>query len=357
MPGGLERLAYALSQGARVSWYMGQYLLARRLSGPPRLLDPALPPAPRFADLMRGLADLFERDWANIQARRYRPPHDMAGNPLRAARSALAFFDDLPQVNVRRRHRLHGTVRETAAGGHYPRYYLQDFHYQTDGYLSRHSAELYDHQVEVLFGGGADAMRRQGLVPLAEFMAGRRQPATRLVDLGCGTGRFLSFVKDNYPRLEITALDLSPYYLAAARRYLRRFSRWRAVQANAEALPFAAASLDLVTCVYLFHELPRRARRVVAGEIARVLRPGGRLILVDSLQLGDRPDYDGLLLRFPKRFHEPYFDDYVRQDFDALFGAAGLRPAGSTLAYLSKVMVWDRGGGPAPPGRFDTECA
>jgi ubiquinone/menaquinone biosynthesis C-methylase UbiE len=345
MPSGLERVAYALSQGARVSWYMGQYLLARRLAAPAPPLDTTLPPGPSFAELMRGLGRLFEQDWANIQARRYRPPHDMADNPLRAVRRALAFFDDLPRVDRRRRRGIHNTVRETAPQGRYPRYYLQDFHHQTDGYLSPRSAELYDHQVEVLFGGGADAMRRQGLVPLAQFMAERRQAATRLADLGCGTGRFLGFVKDNYPRLDVTALDLSPYYLAEARRWLRPFSRWRAMQANAEALPIATASLDLVTCVYLFHELPRDARRAVAREIARVLRPGGRLILVDSLQLGDRPDYDGLLLRFPKRFHEPYFDDYVRQDFDALFGALGLRPAGQTLAYLSKVMVWDRDGG------------
>ena len=48
----------------------------------------------------------------------------------------------------------------------YPDYYLQNFHHQTDGYLSDHSAGLYDLQVEILFNGTADAMRRRVLAPL-----------------------------------------------------------------------------------------------------------------------------------------------------------------------------------------------
>ena len=44
-----------------------------------------------------------------------------------------------------------------------------------------------------------------------------------------------------------------------------------------------------------------------SSEFARVLKPGGRLVLVDSLQHGDEPDYDGLLELFPQSFHEPYY--------------------------------------------------
>ena len=44
----------------------------------------------------------------------------------------------------------------------------------------------------------------------------------------------------------------------------------------------------------MMHELPPKVRREMIGEAARVLKPGGRLVIVDSLQRRDVPDYDGL---------------------------------------------------------------
>ena len=119
-------------------------------------------------------------------------------------------------------------------------------------------------------------------------------------------------VKVNWPRLHVTGLDLSPHYLDAARRTLAPWSRTRFVEGVAEAMPFADGEFDIVTCIYLFHELPPRVRAAVAREIARVLRPGGTLILVDSLQTGDEPDYDAMLDSFPILFHEPYYASYLR---------------------------------------------
>jgi SAM-dependent methyltransferase len=94
-----------------------------------------------------------------------------------------------------------------------------------------------------------------------------------------------------------------------------------------------------VTCVYLFHELPREVRRRVAGEMARVLRPGGCLVFVDSFQRGDEPAFDGLLELFPLAYHEPYFADFVRDDLVRLFADAGLETVGAERAYMSKVLT------------------
>jgi len=67
---------------------------------------------------------------------------------------------------------------------------------------------------------------------------------------------------------------------------------------NAELLPVPDESQDAVTSIFLFHELPPKVHRTVFRECARVLKPGGRLVLVDSLQRGDQPDYEGLLYHF-----------------------------------------------------------
>jgi ubiquinone/menaquinone biosynthesis C-methylase UbiE len=76
----------------------------------------------------------------------------------------------------------------------------------------------------VLFNGAADAMRRQALVALAGHLEGRRLADQPLLDVACGTGRFLRAVKHNYPRLPVTGLDLSEPYLAKARRALAPWS-------------------------------------------------------------------------------------------------------------------------------------
>ena len=84
------------------------------------------------------------------------------------------------------------------------------------------------------------------------------------MDLACGTGSFLREVKSNWPRLHVTGLDLSPHYLAVARRELAAWSRTRLVEGTAEAIPFADGEFTVVTCIYLFHELPPRIRRAVS---------------------------------------------------------------------------------------------
>jgi len=132
----------------------------------------------------------------------------------------------------------------------YPDYYLKTYHWQTDGWLSSASAKVYEVSTETLFLGRQDAMQRTALVPLAHWVhtasaAGSSDEAAagdtasgeaavgeaagtrvikadgegaRLLEVGCGTGRFLTFVRDNYPKMAVTGLDLSPFYLMEARK-------------------------------------------------------------------------------------------------------------------------------------------
>jgi len=343
MPMLVERIAYRAAQRLRVSWYFGQKWLSARLTddvpAPPELKQ-------RMPDRARILADLhalLDQDWRNIEQGLYRLPEGGV-DPVAALRKARRYFADLRQVNARRRADANDEIFRATPPGRYPRYYLQNFHYQTDGWLSRRSAELYDHQVEVLFGGGADAMRRQALVPLGRVLAKRGVRNATLLDLACGTGRFLREVKSNYPKLTVTALDLSPHYLELAREALAPWSGTTFLEAPAEAVPAADASFDAITCIFLFHELPVKTRRQVAAEMARLLRRGGAAIIADSIQLGDAPEYDALVEYFPHAFHEPYYAQYAREDLPALFAASGLTLAESRIAYFAKVMTFVKPG-------------
>ena len=112
--------------------------------------------------------------------------------------------------------------------------------------------------------------------------------------------------------------------------------------ANAEAIPLEIESQDAVTATFMFHELPPRVRRIVFAEIARILKRGGRLVVLDSLQTGDEPDYDGILELFPQNYHEPYYVSYLKEDFGAIAAACGLTPIRDVKAFVSKVMIFDK---------------
>lgn len=344
MVSAFDKIIYDTAQVARVSWFFGQKLLATRLSKPTPLPDSLRGrPMPDRRRILADLRKLLEQDWRNIEAGVYAAPEDWRGNPLAELRNAVDFFTDLGAVEARRHGGPEGALLDLPEADHYPSYYRHNFHFQSDGYLSLSSARRYDHQVEVLFGGGAAAMRRQALVPLREALLDAEVGArsARLLDIACGTGAFLTEVKRNYPRLAVSGVDLSLPYLTVARRQLTAWSRTSLAQGNAETLPLADSSMDVVSCVYLFHELPGAARRAVAAEIARVLKPNGRLIFVDSLQTGDEPDYDAMLDWFPVAFHEPYYASYLRENLDQLFAPALQRVDGAP-AYLSKVLSYRR---------------
>ena len=164
----------------------------------------------------------------------------------------------------------------------------------------------------------------------------------RLLDIGCGTGRFLDFVKQAWPRLAACGLDMSEAYVRHAQRRLAGRSRMKFVVGKAEAIPAPDNSQDAVTSIFVFHELPPQVRRAALAECARVLRPGGRLVLLDSLQRGDRPDYEGLLELFPQNYHEPFYLSYIEEDFAALARDCGLTRVRDVPAFVSKVMVFDK---------------
>ena len=344
------RVAYGASQLPRIAWYVGHSLAVRRLAEAARHRDgkKARPsahtnsPVPDRRRLYADMAILLQQDLANIEAGLYPLPADHDGSLLTLLHRSRLFFADLPAIHRRRENSARHEVLTEKTRGKRPRYYLQNFHFQTGGWMTDNSASRYDTQVEVLFNGTANATRRQALPQLHEVFAGRDQRKLSLLDIGCGTGRFLNSLKQAWPRLPALGLDMSEPYIRYARRHLKRWSRINLAVGNAETLPAPNESQDAVTSIFVFHELPPKVRRIVFRECARVLKPGGRLVLVNSLQRGDQPNYEGILELFPQNYHEPYYKGYTNENFSALAAGCGLTHIRDVKAFVSKVMVFDK---------------
>ena len=340
----LEAARQSARAAVKAAWWGAAGLIARRVAAPeearPEGFTPTAPAAPA-ADIRRAWMSAFRKDARDVAEGLYPARDDQPPGLAASVRRAADFLSDARQVEARRRRGDGAEVRTSAPESHaYPAYYRQNFHFQTGGWFTADSARRYDAQVEALFAGTAAAMRRRALSILARHWRGRDHRGLTILDLACGSGVFLPDLAATFPRARLTGLDLSPAYLAEAARDAR--GRAALVQANAEQLPFADGSLDAVTCIYLFHELPPKVRRRVAAEIGRVLKPGGVLAFADSVQPKDEPALDRLLEAFPAYFHEPYYRSYSKLDLDALFAPAGLRPRLSDAAFLTKAILFEK---------------
>jgi ubiquinone/menaquinone biosynthesis C-methylase UbiE len=337
----LGMLGQLVHHSVRVGWY---FALARILEqqterhGGRRAVRRSLP-APALGELMRDIGALLLKDAAAVGSAIYPSMHDEHGSPLDYLLRVREMFTDLPGSLARHKTVDIATVLDNPGTHGLPDYFVQDFHFQTGGYLSAQSARLYDVQVETLFMGAAGPMRRLALAAIANYVRGRDQRRLSFVDVACGTGRFLRNVREAFPAMPMTGVDLSSAYLSEARRFLQGLRSVSLVAANAEKLPFESASQDIVSTIFLFHELPAAVRRRVSAEIARILKPAGLLVFVDSLQMGDRPGWDGLLETFPDRFHEPFYRHYVTDDLDGMFADAGLAAVSTETAFLAKIMT------------------
>src|SRR5438445_9788371 len=303
------------------------------------------------SSLKRRIEQLFDEDWQDADAGLY-PRELIEALPWREYALAVPkLLADLPRTRERIRNRRHDELPEQLAA-RYPDYYARNFHYQTDGYLGHTSAELYDLQVERLFGGTADAMGRGLIPPVVRFAraqgyadpdggAAMARPL-KLLDVACGTGHLLRMIGAALPGAKLFGVDLSPHYLARARETLPRELDLSLVCENAEELPFPDGHFDAATNVFLLHELPPEVRARILAEMTRVVRPGGLVVVADSLQLKDAPELHHELHAFPDRFHEPYYPSYIRDDLAGRVREASPEVCEARLAFLTKVAVGHR---------------
>ncbi len=157
-------------------------------------------------------------------------------------------------------------------------------------------------------------------------------PMCRVLDLGCSVGvstqALACWLNDRADRAgvdrpELIGLDLSPDMLAVAQVRDREglVREWR--HAAAEATGLEAASFDLISLQFVCHELPQQATHAVLAEAARLLRPGGALVMVDQ------DPQSSVLQRLPAaiatllKSTEPYIEEYFQLDMPAALKSAG----------------------------------
>lgn len=297
-----------------------------------------------FKAVRLSLHELLECDIARIERGLYPPEVLMPESPLEHMRRLPLLLREGVRASRRRLEKEARVFGEEAQDllKDVPDYYQRNFHFQGDGYLSELSAELYEHQVEVLFGGAADAMRRLIIQPLKEKFGSTDGAGLTFLEIGAGTGRATRFVRMAFPKAKIVAVDLSGPYLKRAQKQLERFNRHDFIEADAAKLPFQDQKFDAVYSVFLFHELPKDVRRDVVREGIRVLKPGGFYGFVDSLQLGDTVELDEALKQFPVHYHEPFYRGYLETPMAPLLEAEGLKIFSRGTGFFSKFIAAEK---------------
>lgn len=148
-----------------------------------------------------------------------------------------------------------------------------------------HNATMYDLLMWLYHRGRERAFRKE-ILRLAALA-----PGQSVLDIGCGTGTLAIAAKQVVGAVGIVrGIDASPEMVARARAKAARLRADVPFETElAEALPYAGARFDVVLSTLMLHHFPSKLRAQAIREIRRVLKPGGRVVIVDFQDSGSKP--------------------------------------------------------------------
>lgn len=195
-----------------------------------------------------------------------------------------------------------------------PAYLVQNFHGIPNGYFSHKVASTYHLGFEIATLGLLNAARNWQASTLSRCKA--------VLDVGCGVGALAQkFIEQKIP--EVWGIDPCPYALNVA---ARNVPKAQIVQGLAEDLPFAAQRFDGIGVTYMMHEVPIEIAHRAFNEFRRVLKPGGKLVLVEPARYQMQTPFWKMLLKFDIRglyfkvlancAYEPYVRDWHKQNLE-----------------------------------------
>lgn len=193
-----------------------------------------------------------------------------------------------------------------------PRYILQEFHNLPNGNYSKKVARGYAKGFDRVMLGTLHEARRE--------IARRIGAVPRTLDIGCGAGHTAGAMLEAGAD-QVWALDPSPYLLQYAAELYPEVHFTHGV---AECMEFADASFDGASACFVFHEIPPRYADQALAELARILRTGARLVIVEPATLNRRGGVLELMRRYgwrglyfkllANRIFEPFLDAWHRRD-------------------------------------------
>jgi len=190
--------------------------------------------------------------------------------------------------------------------------------------LVLHKAAAYDLLLWLVTRGREEAFR-ETMLHFAHL-----QPGESVLDVGCGTGTLAILAKRHVGSAgKVCGIDASLEMIARAQKKAGRARVDISFKnAFAQSLPFPNAYFDVVVTTVMLHHLPKKARAELAGEIRRVLKPGGRALAIDFG--GKEKVHKSFLDHIHRRHGQVDFKEIIAVFSDAGFqiaesGAVGMR--------------------------------